>query len=69
VTIAEAIRHGLFSEQEWNERMLVSGYHAAYLPIPSLRYRLMRAAHLASMAARENIAIAIAPWLDPDFGK
>jgi len=69
MTIADAIKVGLTSEQDWNARMFVAGYHAGYLEIPPLGYRLMRAAHLSIMTARENLAIAIAPWLDPDCGK
>jgi hypothetical protein len=66
MTIAESIRVAFNSEQEWNKRMLVAGYHAGYLPVPPLRYRIVRAAHLSLMVARENVALAIAPWLDPD---
>lgn len=69
MTLAEAVKSGWSLERDWNVRMFVAGYHAGYLEIPPLGYRLKRALHMTQMTVRENIAIAIAPWLDPDCGK
>jgi hypothetical protein len=64
--IKRAIEVGLNSEREWNAQMRVAGWHAGHVIVPPLRYRLGRAAHMGFMAIRENVACAIAPWLDPD---
>lgn len=64
-SIAEALDIGFNMEVDWNAQQMLIGYSFLRLPIPSLRYRLFRAAHMAQMAGRENLALAIAPWLEP----
>ena len=68
-TVLRAIQVGFNMEVEHNERMRLCGYHGDHRPVPPPGYRLLRAAHMGQMAARERVALFIAPWLDDSSGE
>lgn len=65
MNLVEALNVGFNMEVDWNVERNMMGHSFALIEVPPVRYRIGRALHMGGMVVRENIALAIAPWLEP----